>query len=233
MGCSTIAAMAQRATTLVACALSASLWCGCSPYGSGGSFACSTDEQCGGGGTCTNGLCAFPDGECMSGLRYGDFSGHDGLFDRPERHTDHARCQARGRGHLRRQVAIVARGWMGRCGHGCSRPSARSTVILALQTSHRKDAARCAMGVRACRRHAVITGRSASRRSNASGKLFLFRESGSDQPTEKRRDLTLQPQRGLCGSPDGLSREGSPKEGPCPTAVARRAPRDVRGIPPR
>lgn len=70
-----MSAMAQRAVPLVACALAASLWCGCSPYGSGGSFACSTDEQCGGGGTCTNGLCAFSDGECISGLRYGEFSG--------------------------------------------------------------------------------------------------------------------------------------------------------------
>ena len=39
-------------------------------------------------------------------------SGRDGLCDRPERHADCAGCQPRDRGHLRRQVAIVARGWV-------------------------------------------------------------------------------------------------------------------------
>ena len=70
-----MSAMAQRVLPLVACALAAALGCGCSPYGSGGSFTCSADEQCGAGGTCTSGYCAFPDGTCMSGMRYGDFSG--------------------------------------------------------------------------------------------------------------------------------------------------------------
>src|SRR5689334_22062431 len=67
--------MAQRAATLVAGAISASLWCDCSPYGNSGSFACAVDEQCGADGTCASGYCAFSDSACMSGLRYGEFSG--------------------------------------------------------------------------------------------------------------------------------------------------------------
>lgn len=53
---------------LLTCALGA-----CSPYG-GGAFECSLDNQCS-GGTCSDGFCAFPDGNCESGLRYGDLSG--------------------------------------------------------------------------------------------------------------------------------------------------------------
>lgn len=47
---------------------------GCSPYG-GGAFTCSMDTQCGAGAKCMNSLCAFPDGMCSSGFRYGDLAG--------------------------------------------------------------------------------------------------------------------------------------------------------------
>src|SRR5689334_22379708 len=47
---------------------------GCSPYG-GGSFMCDTDQQCGSGGTCSDQYCSFPDGDCPTGLRYGERSG--------------------------------------------------------------------------------------------------------------------------------------------------------------
>ncbi|HSD86038.1 MAG TPA: hypothetical protein VLB44_00935 [Kofleriaceae bacterium] len=50
------------------------LGCGCSPYG-GGSFACTTDMQCGTDGKCAEGFCSFPDPNCSSGYRYGDLSG--------------------------------------------------------------------------------------------------------------------------------------------------------------
>lgn len=46
----------------------------CSPYG-GGAFTCAMDSQCGAGGQCVNSFCAFSDGNCASGLRYGDLSG--------------------------------------------------------------------------------------------------------------------------------------------------------------
>ena len=67
--------MAQR--VVVACAVAA--LCGCSPYG-GGEFACTTDDQCGAGGKCAAGFCAFPDSDCTdSGFRYGELSGpHSG-----------------------------------------------------------------------------------------------------------------------------------------------------------
>lgn len=45
----------------------------CSPYG-GGAFECTLDTQCG-AGTCAGGFCAFPDGACESGFRYGELSG--------------------------------------------------------------------------------------------------------------------------------------------------------------
>ena len=47
---------------------------GCSPYG-GGAFTCSMDTQCGAGARCLDSLCAFPDGMCSSGFRYGDLAG--------------------------------------------------------------------------------------------------------------------------------------------------------------
>jgi hypothetical protein len=47
---------------------------GCSPYG-GGAFTCTQDSQCSGGGQCVNSFCAFSDGQCPSGLRYGELSG--------------------------------------------------------------------------------------------------------------------------------------------------------------
>jgi hypothetical protein len=59
-------------TALVACAIA--LLCSCSPYG-GGEFACTTDSQCGADGKCSGGFCAFPDGDCDSGFRYGELSG--------------------------------------------------------------------------------------------------------------------------------------------------------------
>lgn len=46
----------------------------CSPYG-GGAFNCSTDDQCGAGGKCFSGFCAFVDGMCDSGYKYGELSG--------------------------------------------------------------------------------------------------------------------------------------------------------------
>ena len=46
----------------------------CSPYG-GGAFSCTQDTQCGAGGTCSAGFCAFTDENCPSRLRYGDSSG--------------------------------------------------------------------------------------------------------------------------------------------------------------
>lgn len=65
--------MARR--VVLACAgLSLLLACGCSPYG-GGEFACTSDTQCGAGGTCADGFCAFPDPTCDSDFRYGDLSG--------------------------------------------------------------------------------------------------------------------------------------------------------------
>ena len=60
--------MVQRAL-LVALVASA-----CSPYGAG-SFTCENNEECGAGGTCSDGFCAFVDNLCPSGLRYGDRSG--------------------------------------------------------------------------------------------------------------------------------------------------------------
>ena len=47
---------------------------GCSPYG-GGAFTCSMDTQCGAGAKCIDSLCAFPDGMCSSGYRYGELAG--------------------------------------------------------------------------------------------------------------------------------------------------------------
>ncbi|HUJ62681.1 MAG TPA: hypothetical protein VLX92_29465 [Kofleriaceae bacterium] len=47
----------------------------CSPYGDGGLYTCTTDEQCGAGGKCANGACAFPDTSCDTGYRYGSLSG--------------------------------------------------------------------------------------------------------------------------------------------------------------
>src|SRR5258705_3809355 len=39
-------------------------------------FTCGTSDQCGAGGICEpNNLCAFPDPSCLSGARYGDYSG--------------------------------------------------------------------------------------------------------------------------------------------------------------
>ncbi|KIG14305.1 hypothetical protein DB30_06907 [Enhygromyxa salina] len=38
------------------------------------SFACLNSSQCGGGGQCVAGGCAFPDGDCPSGYRYGVLS---------------------------------------------------------------------------------------------------------------------------------------------------------------
>ncbi|HEY1548237.1 MAG TPA: hypothetical protein VGG28_10470 [Kofleriaceae bacterium] len=46
----------------------------CSPFGNG-AFACTEDSQCGAGGTCSSGYCAFADSSCASGERYGSLSG--------------------------------------------------------------------------------------------------------------------------------------------------------------
>jgi hypothetical protein len=46
----------------------------CSPYG-GGAFTCAMDTQCGAGGRCMAGLCAFADEHCASGFRYGELAG--------------------------------------------------------------------------------------------------------------------------------------------------------------
>jgi hypothetical protein len=46
----------------------------CSPFG-GGAFACTEDSECGAGGMCSSGYCAFADSSCSSGERYGSLSG--------------------------------------------------------------------------------------------------------------------------------------------------------------
>jgi hypothetical protein len=47
----------------------------CSPFGNGNTFACTDDSQCGAGGTCSAGYCAFADSSCASGERYGASAG--------------------------------------------------------------------------------------------------------------------------------------------------------------
>ncbi|MGE5183652.1 MAG: hypothetical protein ACM31C_16385 [Acidobacteriota bacterium] len=62
--------VARAVSTGLACVLAA-----CSPYG-GGSYSCTIDSDCGGGGACKMGFCAFADPGCTaSGYRYGDYSG--------------------------------------------------------------------------------------------------------------------------------------------------------------
>ncbi len=58
------------AARLVAIALLGS----CSPFG-GGAFHCAEDTTCGAGVCEADGFCAFVDGTCPSGFRYGDASG--------------------------------------------------------------------------------------------------------------------------------------------------------------
>src|SRR5262245_13588923 len=68
--CSTIFPMVRA---VVVAALSAVL--GCNPYNGGWSFACTADSQFGEGGKCMCGYCAFLDGTCNSGYRFGELSG--------------------------------------------------------------------------------------------------------------------------------------------------------------
>jgi hypothetical protein len=70
--------MVDGAVRLLAGAVAAALVAGCSPYG-GGTFACTSDEQCTGGpdGKCElDGLCSFTDTSCPEPhRRYGDLAG--------------------------------------------------------------------------------------------------------------------------------------------------------------
>jgi len=58
---------------LLACGVVISI-AACNPFG-GGEFSCTTNDQCGAGGMCTNSFCSFMDPSCMSGYRYGELSG--------------------------------------------------------------------------------------------------------------------------------------------------------------
>jgi hypothetical protein len=75
MPCSTITKMVKWTV----CAAVVAMLAACSPFGGGGAFNCTSDQQCsgaGGAGTCQpNGFCSFADGACTSGQRYGDLSG--------------------------------------------------------------------------------------------------------------------------------------------------------------
>ena len=65
--------MTRRRSWVAAALIAASLGAGASSCAVPTFFSCTTNNECG-GGTCIAGGCAFPSGDCDSGLRYGALS---------------------------------------------------------------------------------------------------------------------------------------------------------------